>query len=105
MKRSLIIFLVLIALLALPFLGGSAIWYLNGAHDLDVDGIAELVQRPETSIDVGAQWSHYGSDAGGHRFVNASQIDKSNVDQLVPRLDLSDRRLRQQTTRYAKSLY
>jgi hypothetical protein len=77
-KKFLIIFSVLIVLLALPFLGGSAIWYLNGANNLDIDGIAELVQRPESSIDMGAQWSHYGSDAGGY-----SQLGTQLADHVI----------------------
>jgi hypothetical protein len=45
-KKTLIALALVALILLLPFLGGSAIWYLGGAHGLDVDGVATPVGRP-----------------------------------------------------------
>ncbi|MGI9204258.1 MAG: pyrroloquinoline quinone-dependent dehydrogenase [Woeseiaceae bacterium] len=82
MKKFFIIVIAVALTLLLPFLGGSAIWYLGGAHNLDIDGTADIIARPENSIAVGERWTAYGSDAGGHRFSNAAQITLDNVSAL-----------------------
>jgi quinoprotein glucose dehydrogenase len=75
--------LALVALiLLLPFLGGSAIWYLGGAHGLDVDGVATPVGRPDQPPDVGNDWSYYGGDPGGQRFSTAADITVANAATL-----------------------
>ncbi|MDA0993703.1 MAG: pyrroloquinoline quinone-dependent dehydrogenase [Proteobacteria bacterium] len=83
-KKTLVVSVAVVLILLLPFLGGSAIWYLGGAHGLDVNGTAKRVGRPENSISVGDGWSSYGGDAGGHRYSDAAQITIENVDTLVP---------------------
>ena len=72
------------ALAIVPLLGGSMIWYVGGAHGLDIDGAARLIGRPAHTIDVGNGWSHYGGDPGGHRYSRASQITLDNVGSLMP---------------------
>jgi quinoprotein glucose dehydrogenase len=81
-NKKLIVIVSIVVVAFLPFLGGSTIWYLNGAHGLDIDGTAALVGRPQNSIDVGAEWTSYGSDEGGHRYSIAAQITAENVDAL-----------------------
>jgi quinoprotein glucose dehydrogenase len=83
-RKTLVVTLAIVLVLLLPFLGGSAIWYLGGAHGLDINGTAELVGRPESSITVGDGWGSYGSDEGGHRYSGAAQITVENVESLVP---------------------
>lgn len=82
MKRALLILLGALVVLSLPLLGGSMIYYLGGAHGLDIDGTAEVVERldPLDLNDTG--WPHYGGDAGGNRFSAAGQIDRDNVNRL-----------------------
>jgi len=82
MKRLAIILLILIGAAALPFLGGSAIWYLGGAHGLDINGTASPVDRPADTISIGAGWAHYGADQGGHRYSDLDQITRGNVASL-----------------------
>ena len=65
-------------------LGGSMIWMLGGAKDLDIQGAATLTDRPLEGVLVGRGWTHYGGDAGGHRYSQASQITADNVDRLAP---------------------
>ena len=72
------------ALAITSLLGGSMVWYAAGAHGLDIDGVARLTDRPAHTIDVGHGWSHYGGDAGGHRYSRASQISVENVAALMP---------------------
>ena len=67
-----------------PFLGGSMVWHLGGAHGLDIQGRATAAGRPASTIDVGHGWTHYGGDAGGHRYSLASQIRADNVGRLAP---------------------
>lgn len=81
-KKALLIIAAIIVLTLLPFLGGSAIWYLGGAHGLDIDGMATTVGRPDNSIGIGNGWMSYGSDEGGHRYSKAAQINVDNVDSL-----------------------
>ena len=82
MKKFILIFLVVLAILMLPVLGGSMIWMLGGANGLDVNGTARLNDRPADSIDVGDGWGHYGGDAGGNRYSKLSEINPDNVVQL-----------------------
>ncbi len=72
------------ALAITSLLGGSMVWYAGGAHGLDIDGVARLTDRPAHTIDVGHGWSHYGGDAGGHRYSRASRISVENVAALMP---------------------
>lgn len=64
--------------------GGSAISIIGGANALNKDGIARLTTRPSETIYVGHGWRHYGGDAGGHRYSNATEINPSNVNSLEP---------------------
>lgn len=52
MKKKLIIIAVLLAL-ALPFAGGSMIWFIGGADGLDINGVAGLNGRPAGTIQLG----------------------------------------------------
>ena len=82
MKKTLLITVVIALLLLLPFLGGSVIYYLDGANSLDIDGIALPVGRPAASIGYGDSWAHYGGDGGAHRYSKAASIDVDNVGGL-----------------------
>ena len=93
-RKSRIVIFAILVLLSLPFLGGSAIWYLGGAHGLDINGTAEPVGRPDSSITVGDSWSSYGSDGGGHRYSSAAQITVDNVDSRLSAWTYSERDLR-----------
>jgi quinoprotein glucose dehydrogenase len=81
-KRTILVVAVVMFVLALPFLGGSMIWYLGGADGLDIDGSATPTGQPAASADVGAGWAHYGADAGGHRYSSLDEITSSNVASL-----------------------
>ena len=72
--------LLLGVLVLLTVLGGSGYRYLFGAHSLDVTGTAS--PHGATAELPGAGWTHYGNDAGGHRFSSARQITSDNVDGL-----------------------
>jgi quinoprotein glucose dehydrogenase len=82
MKKFILIVVIVILVLMLPLLGGSMIWMLGGAKGLDINGTAQVYERPDTSIEMGEGWSFYGGDAGGHRFSNLSQINTNNVGNL-----------------------
>lgn len=84
MKKALIAISALFIVVALPFLGGSIIWKLGGAHDLDIDGVAPEVGRPPGPVDLGVGWGSYGGDEGGHRYSRAADINVSNVASLAP---------------------
>ena len=74
--------LALLLFLAITFLGGSVIWHVFGlADDLTIEGQAETVRKDVGGLGEG--WTAYGGDPGGNRFVAASAINKSNVDQLA----------------------
>lgn len=76
-----LLFLALL-LLAVSFLGGSAIWSVLGlADDLTIDGEAEIVRTESGGL--GAGWAAYGGDVGGNRYSAATQINPGNVDQLA----------------------
>ena len=84
-RKTLLFVLAFVAIAALaPFLGGSMIWYLGGAHGLDIQGRATAAGRPPDTVDVGHGWAHYGGDAGGHRYSQARRINADNVDRLAP---------------------
>ncbi len=72
--------LILGAFLAFTFLGGSAIWYLNGADALDIEGRAKPHGYATTT--PADSWRAYGGDAGGHRYSPVDQINRENVGQL-----------------------
>lgn len=82
MKKTLIALLLLAAVVMLPLLGGSMIWYLGGSDGLDIDGEAQTVARDPDTFKIGAGWPAYGGDAGGHRYSRAAQINTDNVDSL-----------------------
>jgi len=82
MKKIILIILIALLVLFLPLLGGSMIWMLGGADDLDVNGTAQLYNRPAASIGIGDGWGHYGGDAGGNRFSKLNHIDTENVGDL-----------------------
>ena len=82
MKKLAAILAVLLAVLALPFLGGSMIYHLAGADQLDIDGVATTVGRPAGTRGAGAAWPHYGGDRGGQRYSSAAEIDRANVSDL-----------------------
>lgn len=82
MRKILLIVLIVVVIVLLPFLGGSAIWYLDGANDLDIEGSAKSNGRPKDSIRIGNDWNSYGGDPGGHRYSVGSQITADNVDTL-----------------------
>lgn len=83
MKKTLIILIGTLAILSLPFLGGSMISYLGGADDLDIDGSADPLRRPPAPVGRYTGWGHYGGDAGGHRYSTAAQITPENVAELA----------------------
>ena len=71
--------LLLVATLFIVF-GGSAWRYGGGAHALDIFGVAS--RHDGEAVLPGDGWTHYGNDAGGHRFSSASQINSVNVSNL-----------------------
>lgn len=74
--------LALLATIALvSLLGGSAIWVLDGAHDLDITGTPVPHGGP-VSLPVDG-WAYYGGDPGGHRFSRLDQINRENVGSLA----------------------
>jgi quinoprotein glucose dehydrogenase len=83
MKKTLIATIFVALILLLPFLGGSAIWYLGGAHGLDVNGVATPVGRLDQPPDAGDGWAYYGGDPGGQRFSSAAQITVANAAMLA----------------------
>lgn len=82
MKTVLWVVLAILLLLLLPFLGGSMIHYLDGAHGLDISGEAMPVGRPDASVEVGDGWPAYGGDAGGNRYSRLTGITPANVASL-----------------------
>ena len=76
-----IVGLAFLALVAVSFLGGSALWTALGlADDLTIEGRAETVR--ESAGELGTDWSSYGGDTGGNRYSNADQISRDNVAEL-----------------------
>lgn len=82
MRKLLLAGLIVILIILLPLLGGSMIYYLDGATNLDIDGVAEKVGRPASTISLDDSWEHYGGDAGAHRYNTATAIDPTNVANL-----------------------
>ena len=82
MKKLILIILVVLVISVLPLLGGSMIWVLGGADGLDIDGTAQMTDRPAESISVGDGWEYYGGDAGGNRYSKLDQVNPGNVAQL-----------------------
>ncbi len=84
MRRKIIVFLLgLFACVGLALvLGGSMIWHLIGARTAEIEGHAPLVDRPASTIGIGAGWEHYGGDAGGHRYSLASEINRDSLHRL-----------------------
>lgn len=82
------VLLSVVALCALvgitAIVGGSAIWIVGGADELNKDGHATLTARAIETIDIGNGWRHYGGDEGGHRYSKADEINPSNVKSLEP---------------------
>nr|WP_070960535.1 pyrroloquinoline quinone-dependent dehydrogenase [Hyphomonas sp. Mor2] len=71
----------LLALIAISFLGGTAMWRVMGiGDDLSIDGRSEPVRDAPGALGHG--WSAYGGDEGGNRYSAAGQIDRDNVDDL-----------------------
>lgn len=74
---------VLLALIAISFLGGTAVWRAVGiGDDLSIDGRADPVR--EAPRDLGQGWPSYGGDEGGNRYSAADQINRDNVGALEP---------------------
>ena len=74
---------LVLALVAISFLGGSAVWRMIGlGDDLSIDGRAEIVRDMPHAFGQG--WSAYGGDEGGNRYSAADQITRDNVDELTP---------------------
>lgn len=82
MKKTAQIILIVFGVLLLPFLGGSMIWYLGGADDLDINGAAVRNDREIGALRIGDGWPFYGGDYGGNRFSLANQITPQNVANL-----------------------
>ena len=76
-----VIFIALLLLLAVSFLGGSAIWHVLGiAPNLDIKGQAKKYHSLD--VDLGEGWPVYGGDQGGNRYSTSDQITLENVSQL-----------------------
>jgi len=82
LKKFVVLFAAILALLLLPFLGGSMIHYLGGADGLDIDGVAAPVGRPDDLPKPASGWLHYGADRGGNRYSSLADIDTGNVTSL-----------------------
>jgi len=83
-KKRVIVGVIFAGIVFLPFLGGSAIWMLGGAHQLDIEGLATVNNRPVETIRLGKGWSYYGGDPGGNKYSAANQITPQNVNTLKP---------------------
>ena len=68
-------------ILAVSFLGGTAMWRALGfGDDLGIDGRAEAVRSAPNNLGDG--WPSYGGDPGGNRYSSADQITPDNVGGL-----------------------
>ena len=72
------ILVVLLLLVGLSFLGGSAVPFFLFGSPLTIDGRADVTGTTE----LGEGWSSYGGDMGGHRFSSADQVTPENVARL-----------------------
>lgn len=78
-----LILLAFLALIAISFLGGTAVWRAIGiGDDLSINGKADAVR--EVPGAMGQGWPFYGGDEGGNRYSVADQINRDNVRQLEP---------------------
>ncbi len=76
-----LILIILLAVIAISLLGGTAIWRILGfGDDLSIDGRAEPVRAGPS--DLGAGWPAYGGDEGGNRYSSAAEITRDNVETL-----------------------
>ncbi|MCA8902977.1 MAG: pyrroloquinoline quinone-dependent dehydrogenase [Hyphomonas sp.] len=76
-----LVLLTLGALLAISFLGGSAVWSMLGlGPNLTIDGRAAQVR--DIPAGAGDAWTAYGGDAGGMRFSADDEITPGNVRSL-----------------------
>ena len=87
-KRTMVRVAAAIALLAATvalaaFLGGSMLWVLLGFNSSEIDGLSLITDRPAETMTLGDGWSHYGGDAGGHRYSRADQINRDNLSGLA----------------------
>jgi quinoprotein glucose dehydrogenase len=74
--------LVVILLVVVSFLGGSAVWTLLGmTDDLRIEGRAEIVPGSPPAR-IGEGWPAYGGDHGANRYSSAAQITPDNVASL-----------------------
>ena len=62
------------------FFGGSLPGVIFGADSLNIDGVAEPIQKGWAQDS--SAWSYYGGDAGGSRYANAASITADNVRSL-----------------------
>ena len=62
------------------FFGGSLPGVIFGADSLNIDGVAEPIQKGRAQDS--SAWSYYGGDAGGSRYANAASITADNVRSL-----------------------
>ncbi|MCI5045525.1 MAG: hypothetical protein MRY72_12580, partial [Aquisalinus sp.] len=68
-------------LVAISFLGGSAIWSILGvANDLTIEGKAAIVR--DVPDQAGTGWPAYGGDQGGNRYSDLESITPANVNTL-----------------------
>lgn len=73
----------LLGVIAISFLGGSAMWTVLGfGDDLTIEGRAEVVR--DVPADMGLTWQAYGGDGGGMRFSQAGDITPDTVNALTP---------------------
>ena len=73
---------IMVLLLAISglFFGGSLPGVIFGADSLNIDGVAEPIQKGRAQDS--SAWSYYGGDAGGSRYANAASITADNVRSL-----------------------
>ena len=73
--------LVTLTVVAVSFLGGSAVWTMLGlTDDLTIEGQAEPI-TPAPDL-IGVTWPSYGGDPSGTRFSSAVQLTPENADAL-----------------------
>ena len=71
---------ILLLAVAGLFFGGSLPGVIFGADSLNIDGVAEPIQKGRAQDS--SAWSYYGGDAGGSRYANAASITADNVRTL-----------------------
>lgn len=76
-----IILLLLGGIVAISFMGGTAMWRALGfGDDLSITGSAPIVRIAPAGLGDG--WSRYGGDDGGNRYSAAADITPENVGTL-----------------------